>query len=106
MTVHEHGCQRSDDAEAAVRNLAMFGHLSGINRARLGFPTAWRIQALRLRGEYVSAALIADELARERMHEYRAVEIPHQRQPHPSERRLVDRVRRAGHPTDNNRGGR
>jgi hypothetical protein len=103
VTAHEHSCQRSDDAEATLRNLAIFGWLSGSNRARLGFPLRWRIQALRLRGENVTAALLTDEIARETARRYRAVEIPHQRGA--PEMGLADQVRRAGHP-DNNRGGR
>lgn len=88
MASFEHYCERSDAAEAALFNLAAFGHLSGENRARMGWPNRVRIRALHLLGEDVTAQLIADEFA-VRRHlrnpDRPTVEIPQQRKPHPLE---------------------
>jgi hypothetical protein len=80
----EHYCRRSDDAEAALRNLALFGHLSGENRARMGWPRSVRIRAYLLSGEDSVAMQLADDYAM-RLRALRpdrpSPEIPHQREP-------------------------
>lgn len=90
---HGHHCQRSDDLAAEFRNLCLFGHLSGANRARMGYPVSRRIQALRLQGREVAAQILTDETARQLM-VGPIVSIPAQRTPHPSEQRLADVIRR------------
>lgn len=91
MTGHKHSCQRSDDLEAELRNLRLFGHLSG-DRGRV-YPVMWRIRALRLQGREVAARLLTDETARQLV-AGPTVSIPAQRTPHPSEQRLADIIRR------------
>lgn len=129
MAGFEHYCQQAEDREAEARNLAWFSHLSGDNRARMGWPIDRLILALQLSGETFKARLLTDELAhrlRERNPDRPIPEIPHQRQrelrllpqqrPLPSEPQLVEQLRQARFPPsqplegrsdiDNNRGGR
>src|SRR5688500_11629944 len=83
-----HFCDRSDAAEAALFNLALFGHLSGENRARMGWPRWVRIRAHLLSGDDVTAVQLADDHAMRlrALHPDRpTAEIPHQRRPHPLE---------------------
>lgn len=112
MDGYEHACQRSDDAEAAYRNLMLFGGFSG-NRPRT-YPLHVRVKALRLLGQRAAAQGLLDEAARNQP-VGQVVDIPHQRRPHPSEMRLANRVREAQREADqnrsaaqniNNRGGR
>ena len=77
----EHYCRRSDDAEAALRNLALFGHLSGENRARMGWPDSVRVRALLLSGEDSTAQRLADTYLLRLRRPSSAVEIPQQRKP-------------------------
>lgn len=79
----EHYCKRSDDAEAALRNLALFGHLSGENRARMGWPNSVRIRALLLSGENLAAQMLAEQLTPTVVSPLTAVSdrIPKQRTP-------------------------
>lgn len=93
MAGFEHYCARSDDAEAALRNLCLFGHLSGENRARMGWPVAVRIRALRLSGCHLHADLIAIDEAKHASHRAQTITIPAQRKPHPLE---VLKTKRAG----------
>lgn len=98
MAGFEHFCQRSEDREAEARNLAWFSHLSGENRARMGWPRHVRIRAYLLSGEDTVAMQLADDYAMRirALHPDRAtVEIPHQRKPHPAEVLLLDQARRA-----------
>lgn len=123
MSGFEHACQRSEDDEAVIRNLAIFSHLSGENRARMGWPASVMIFALRLAGDVLHAELLAMEEARRSHHRARVVAIPHQRKPHPLEsRKPRPSESRVGVPSepvrlgngrfgartdiDNNRGGR
>lgn len=109
MASFEHYCERSDAAEAALFNLALFGHLSGENRARMGWPMSRRILAFQLSGENVTAQMIADEVAvrRHLLHpDPPTAEIPHQRKPHPSEVLRMTQARRADRDSGRNPHGR
>lgn len=77
----EHSCQRSEDAEAAARNLALFSHLSGENRARMGWPDSVRLRALMLTGEDVTAQRLADTYLDRLRRGPQRIEIPQQRKP-------------------------
>lgn len=85
MAGFEHYCQLSEDREAEARNLAWFSHLSGENRARMGWPVAVRIRALRLTGCHLHADLIAIDEAKHASHRAQTISIPAQRKPHPLE---------------------
>lgn len=85
--IGDHRCQRSDDAEAAHRNLVLFGHLSGQSRALLGYSTTARIQAFRLSGDEWAAQDLEFALARRAHHDSKIVQVPSPRRPHPSEKR-------------------
>ena len=93
MSGYEHVCQNSEDREAEARNLAIFSHLSGENRARMGWPDSVRIFALRLSGEFLRADLLAMEGAKRSHQRARTVEIPQQRKPHPLEELRSRRTR-------------
>ena len=93
MAGFEHYCDRSDNAEAALRNLALFSHLSGENRARMGWPDSVRIAALRLCGEFLRADLLAMEGAKRSHQRAQTAEIPQQRKPHPLEELRSRRTR-------------
>jgi hypothetical protein len=82
-----HECQRSDEDGAALWALTLFGHLSGDNRAQLGYPLQTRIQALRLSGEKWLADDLEFALAKRASQEAGALPIPEQRRPHPLELR-------------------
>lgn len=99
MSGFEHYCGRSDAAEAALFNLAAFGHLSGENRARMGWPESVRIRAFTLSGDDVTAQRLADVAAarmRRQRPEGSPVGIPEQRQPSDGER-IVTRSRKSPH---------
>lgn len=98
MSGYEHVCQSSEDREAEARNLAWFSHLSGENRARMGWPDSVRIFALRLSGEYLRADLLAMEGAKRSHHRAQTIEIPQQRKPHPLELHRASRAKRAEPP--------
>lgn len=85
----EHYCDRSESAEAALFNLAAFGHLSGENRARMGWPKSVRIRALLLSGENVAAQMLAEQLTPTVVSPLTAVadRIPQPRTPPPIETR-------------------
>lgn len=94
MAGFEHFCQRSEDREAEARNLAWFSHLSGDNRARMGWPRHVRIRAYLLSGEDTVAMQLADDYAMRirALHPDRpSPEIPHQREP------LETRTRKTHH---------
>lgn len=96
MTGYEHSCQRSEDRESEARNLALFSHLSGENRARMGWPVAVTIRALHLSGQHLRAELVALEEARRAHHRAAVVEIPRQRKPHPLDELQARRGARTG----------
>jgi len=100
----DHYCDRSDAAEAALWNLAAFGHLSGENRARMGWPRSVRIRAHLLSGDDVTAVQLADDHAMRlrALHPDRPTSvIPQQRKPHPLEELRSRQAARA-----DRRGGR
>lgn len=82
-----HACQRSDDAENALHMLSLLGHLSGDNRARIGYPLPAVIQALRLQGKEWAAQDLEFAAARRARLDAESLPIPTQRGPHPLEQR-------------------
>jgi hypothetical protein len=100
MSGFDHSCQRAEDAEAVIRNLALFSHLSGENRAQMGWPVAVSVFAFRITGHPVQAELLALEEARREHRRAAVLEIPHQRKPHPLDELNARRTR------SDNRSGR